>query len=106
MAPQGADVCTPWGASSYLPSPLSIDALRKDLQLAFQSLGSNPSTLSGPQPPDSSGLADGVGADECILRLSLDEIQEIEDAIAYFERTSDTSGIGMLSRRHPAMTQY
>jgi len=78
---------TRWNASTHLPSSFSIDSVfAKDLGLAFESLMPNAYHLASPQPPDSNDRADEEGVVDWVLKLSLGQIQEIEEAIVYFER--------------------
>jgi|SRR6187551_404262 len=88
MAPQGdLDLDTRWNASTHLPSSFPIDAVfAKDLGLAFESLISNAYHVTNPQPLDSNDRADEEGVVDWVLKLSLSQIQEIEEAIVYFER--------------------
>ena len=78
---------TRWNASNHLPTSFSIDAgFAKDLRLAFESLIPNACHLHSPQPPDSNDRADEEGVVDWVLKLSLGQLQEIEEAIVYFER--------------------
>lgn len=78
----------PMAASSFRPSPVSIGALRRELQLLTPRLLLAQAIWNPccPQPPDSNDRLDGEESDEWMLHLTLGDIQEIEDAVAHFER--------------------
>ncbi|KAK4449696.1 Clavaminate synthase [Podospora aff. communis PSN243] len=79
---------SPWRGSQYLPSHISVEALKQDLQLALASLAPNSCVFGGCRTPDTNDRAEGEEREEWILQLSLGEIQEIDDAVKHFERLS------------------
>jgi hypothetical protein len=90
MAPHAGDTESPWTTSSYTPSAASIDRLKKQLRLNQASLGQSKTWVTdGPQAVDS--LDSVEAAQDSVLQLTLEELQEIEDAAATFDgkRMSD-----------------
>ncbi|KAK3325010.1 hypothetical protein B0H66DRAFT_587859 [Apodospora peruviana] len=71
-----------WSTSSYNPSPASIYELKKELRLQQASW-----VTPGPQVIDSHDREE-VKTDSWILQLSLNDLQEIEDAVTHFQSKS------------------
>lgn len=72
-----------WESSSYSPAAESIKALKEQLRLCHAASGVEPSWITpGAQIVDSLDRDDK--ADSAILRLTLVELQEIEEAVAHF----------------------
>jgi len=70
--------------SGYTPNDNSVTALKAALRLSHPTSLSSKSWISeGCQSIDSHDR-DDISSD-CVLQLSLRDLQEIEDAVAYFE---------------------
>jgi len=82
MAPHADDTIV--DTSGYMPSDDTVRELKKSLRLHHtQSITKNSWISGGPQTIDSHDR-DGE-YEACILQLSLNELQEIEDAVNFFE---------------------
>jgi hypothetical protein len=82
MAPHVDDTIV--DTSGYMPSDDTVRELKKSLRLHHtQSITKNSWISGGPQTIDSHDR-DGE-YEACILQLSLNELQEIEDAVNFFE---------------------
>lgn len=76
---------TIWETSSYTPSSTSIEALKAQLRLTLPHL-----TTAKIQPSVGLDAYDGLttaheATSDWLMQLSLDELQEIEDAVKYFQ---------------------
>ena len=81
MAPQINN--SSYDTSGYTPSTSSIEALKKALKLDYSELGTYQSAEYRPVAPHDTDQDDKPW----IFQLSLENLQEIENAVAYFERT-------------------
>jgi hypothetical protein len=84
MAPHADDTIV--DTSGYMPSADSVKELKKTLRLHHTRSVTKTSWISGgPQAIDSHDR-DGE-YEACTLQLSLNDLQEIEDALSFFDRT-------------------
>ncbi len=84
MAPHSLSSESVWETSTYTPSSASIQALKRELRLCQPRFGGSPCwAAQGPRAVDSHDRHEP--ADESVLQLTLNDLQEIEDAAAFFD---------------------
>jgi hypothetical protein len=83
MAPHSVADEPLWETPTYTPSKASIQALKRELRLSHNACINGGSWISqGSQQIDSHDRDEA--SDPAILQLTLDDIQELEDAVDHF----------------------